>query len=509
MKKGRVYIVGAGPGDPGLITVKGLECLAAADVVVYDRLADERLLSKARPDAELVYCGKSSEGHVLEQDEINVLCVVRAREGKDVVRLKGGDPFVFGRGGEEAEALAEAGIPFEVVPGVTSATAVPAYAGIPVTQRGLSSSVAVITGHEDPSKGESMVDWERLSRGAGTLVILMGVHNIAQIVEQLVRHGRPPQTPIALIRWGTLPRQETLVGTLADIVEKTASAGFGPPAVAVIGEVVRLRERLRWFDNQPLFGKKVLVTRSRKQASALSALLARHGAEPVELPTIEIEKVEYALEKVLPDLSKYQWVIFTSANAPEVFFNILLARNLDTRALGSTRICAIGPATAEAVERHGLKVDLVPREYVSEGILESLGAERISGASFLLPRAEEARDTLPKGLRKLGATVDEIPLYKTVPPRKYPNSALKMLLQGEVDIVTFTSSSTVHNLATLLGNRPDALTESCIACIGPVTEAAARGLGIRVDVVASEHTIQGLVNALVERFTLNKEVSHG
>ncbi len=506
--RGKVYLVGAGPGDPELITLKAVRCLAEADVVIYDRLVGHRLLEGVPAKAELIYVGKKAGYHTLKQPEINQLLVNKAKEGKIVVRLKGGDPFLLGRGGEEAEALADDNIPFEVVPGITSATAVPAYAGIPVTHRSFASSLAIITGHEDPTKGDASIAWDKLATGADTLVFLMGMGNLAQIAEELVRNGRPPSTPVAIIREGTTPRQQTLVGTIADIAAKATKSGIESPALIVVGDVVRLRKRLRWFDNQPLFGKRVLVTRTRKQASVLSRLLARYGALAVELPTIEIEVIpdNKELDRAIARLSDYSWLIFTSANGVEIFFGRLRALGRDARGLGKTRLCAIGPATAAALERFGLIADRIPVEYVSAAIAESLQGD-VSGKRVLLPRAAGATPELVNGLGQLGAEVDEIAIYRAVLPQADTDGGKQMLLASEIDITTFTSSSTVEHLVSLLGSKWETVNRTTVACIGPVTAATAARLGVRVDVVAKEHTIPGLVQALIEDCRKGKEVS--
>jgi len=498
--KGRVWLVGAGPGDPALITMAGVACLAGAEVVVYDRLADPRLLDLAPPDAERISVGKAASSHSMSQEEINDLLVAKAREGKRVVRLKGGDPFVFGRGGEEAEALVAAGIPFDVVPGISSATAVPAYAGIPVTHRRMASSFAVVTGHEDPTKGESSIDWDHLAKGIDTLVFLMGGANLAEIAERLVECGRAPDTATAVIRWGTTPNQRTVTGTLADIADRVAKAGLTPPVITVVGSVVGLREKLRWYDNRPLFGKRVLVTRASKQAGELSQALADLGAEPVELPAIEIvPRVERAkLREVLRrlDAAEYDWLVFTSANGVDIFFDHLYQAGRDARALGRTQICAIGPGTAEELAWHGIAADLLPERFVAEGVVEALSKRDIMGKRLLWPRARGARRTLALGLERLGAQVDELPLYSAAVPKEPDAEALARLRAGEIDIVTFASSSAVRNLVKMLGGDTSALEKPLIACIGPVTAAAARKLGLRVDVEAPEHTVEGLVRAL-------------
>lgn len=500
---GKAYLVGAGPGDVGLVTVRGADVLRRADVVVYDRLANPRLLELyARPGAEMVYVGKSPSRHTLKQVEINDLLLQKVLEGKTVVRLHGGDPFVFGRGGEEAAVLAAAGVPFEVVPGITSAIAAPAYAGIPVTHREHNTSFAVVTGHEDPAKAESSIRWDRLATGVGTLIFLMGVENLELIVQRLMQHGRPSSTPVALIRWGTWPQQETLVGTLSDIVSRAAAVGFQPPAVIVVGTVVGLRDALRWWDNRPLFGKRVLVTRSREQASALSVLLREQGAEPVEVPALEIAPPESfgGLDQAIGRLADYHWVVFTSANGVRVFLERLRQLGLDVRALGDARLAAIGPATAEALRELALRVDYVPSEYVAEAVARGLISLGVAGKRVLLPRADLARDVLRVELERAGATVDAVESYRTVPAAGNLSRLKRRLEEGEIDVASFASSSTVRYLVAGLGDGGAALlARPLVACIGPITAQTAVELGIRVDVVAGEHTMPGLVAAIVER----------
>jgi uroporphyrinogen III methyltransferase/synthase len=513
---GKVWLIGAGPGDPGLMTVAGVAALAEAEVVVYDRLVNTRLLELAPSSAERIFVGKEAGTHALQQEEINALLVERARHGKRVARLKGGDPYVFGRGGEEAEALAAAGIPFEVVPGVSSAVAVPAYAGIPVTQRGLASSFAVITGHEDPTKAETVVDWSKLATGVDTLVFLMGAATLPQIVEMLVKHGRPPTTPAAVIRWGTTPAQEVVTGTLADIVRRVKEARLEPPAVTVVGEVVRLRETLRWFDSpqaKPLFGKRVLVTRTRQQASVLSRLLSQQGAEPVELPALELvpRHDPHRLGRALGALARgrYHWVVFTSANGVDMFFQRLREAGRDARAFAGARVCAIGPGTAAALATRGLRADLVPEEFVAESVVEALAQQKVAMSRILLPRAEGARRELVRGLRALGARVDELPLYVAAPPGAPEPETMRRLRAREVDVITFASSSAVKNLLKLLEGDTAPLKGPLIACIGPVTARTAREAGLEVAVEAKEHTIPGLVAALVEHFVLHPRLKAG
>jgi uroporphyrinogen III methyltransferase/synthase len=498
-RSGIVYLVGAGPGDPDLITVRGLECIRRAQVLVYDRLIGERLLDGASPDCELVYVGKQASRHAMRQEEINALLVERCRAGLIVTRLKGGDPFVFGRGGEEAEALVAAGLHFEVVPGVTSAVAAPAYAGIPVTHRALASSVRIITGHEDPTKAESRLAWEHIAPGEDTLVFLMGMERIEQIAGRLIAHGRPATTPVAVVQWGTHARQRTLTGSLADIAGRVAEAGLTAPAVIVVGEVVRLRERLRWFDNRPLSGKRVLVTRARAQASALSQRLAELGAEPIELPAIRIAPPadNAPLDAALARLSTFDWVFFTSVNGVARVFERLSAAGLDTRAFAKARVCAIGPATAAALAAHGLRADLIPPEFVAESILEQFQPGDLAGKRVLLPRADIARDALAIGLAARGAEVEQVVAYHTVPEDHADPAIVQLIRSGAIDIVTLTSSSTARNLAAALGGDLSGLERSTVAAIGPITADTARELGLRVDIVAAQHTIPGLVAALL------------
>jgi uroporphyrinogen III methyltransferase/synthase len=497
LQTGRIYLVGAGPGDPGLITVRGQELLREAQVVVYDRLVDNSLLAQVQPSAELIFVGKAASQHTMTQSEINALLVERGRAGKLVVRLKGGDPFVFGRGGEEAAALHNAGIRFEVVPGVTSAIAAPAYAGIPVTQRGVAVSFTVITGHEDPTKSQSQIDWSHLPDG--TLVFLMGAENLAHIVAQLVRHGRPPETPAAFIHKGTTPAQQTITGTLAGIAGQVADSGLGPPAILVAGPVVNLRDTLSWFENRPLFGKRVLVTRSREQASVLSALLRQGGAIPYELPVVAIrpavnqELLDAAISR-LP--GGYDWVAFTSANGVHIFWERLRAAGKDARSI--PLVCAIGPATAAALSGYGIITDLQPTEFIAEALVRSLQQRGIAGQRVLLPRASGARPVLANGLRQLGATVDEVATYTAELPATSGPKAADVLADG-IDVITFTSSSTVQHLMRLLDYDVGRLAGVKIAAIGPITAHTACSLGLAVHIEATEYTIPGLVRAL-ERY---------
>ncbi len=497
-----ISLVGSGPGDPGLITVKGLQRIEQADAIVYDRLAPEALLEYARDDAELVYVGKKpGDDQAMKQEEINAKLVSLGLAGKNVVRLKGGDPYIFGRGGEEVLALIEAGIPFEVVPGVTSGVAAPAYAGIPVTHRNVSTSVAFVTGHEDPAKGRSDVDWNRIANGADTLVLYMGVGRLREISDSLIAAGKSPGTPVAVIRWGTIPDQRTVTGTLGDIAEVVAEAGLRPPAITVVGEVAALRNSgLDWYERKPLFGKRIVVTRSRMQAGELSRKLEELGAETVEFPTIEINQPEdfAPLDDAIRDLDSFDWLVFTSVNGVDAFFDRLAHHGLDLRSVPrEVKIAAIGPATKERIEAFGLRVDIVPKEYRAESLLEEVSGESLAGKKILIPRAKVAREVLPDKLREAGAEVVVPPAYESAPSSEGRDALAKRLRAGEIDCVTFTASSTVENFVGAFGGETVELLESAkVACIGPITADTARGRGIRVDIEADEYTIPGLVEAI-------------
>lgn len=495
-----IYLVGSGPGDPGLFTVKGVECMKRADAVVYDRLAPESLLSLAPDGAERIYVGKKPKAPTMPQEEINATLVRLGREGKTVVRLKGGDPYVFGRGGEEALALIEAGLPFEVVPGVTSGIAAPAYAGIPVTHRHVSTSVAFVTGHEDPAKGTEDVDWEGIANGAETLVLYMGVGRLREISRRLVAAGRSPETPVACVRWGTRPEQETVSGTLGTIADRIEEARLKPPAITVIGDVVALRdEGLDWYEKRPLFGKSIVVTRARAQAGELSRELEFLGAEVVEFPTIEIREPEDfgQLDAAIRELDSFDWIVFTSANGVSAFVQRLAHHGLDLRAVPrGAKLAAIGPATADALRATGLRVDVVPREYRAEALLEVL-LDGSAGGRVLIPRARVAREILPEKLREAGMEVVVPPAYETVPSEEGKEGLRERLLSGGVDCVTFTASSTVESFVGAFGGEaPGLLSGTRVACIGPITAETARGHGIRVDAEATEYTIPGLVDAV-------------
>jgi uroporphyrinogen III methyltransferase/synthase len=479
-----VWLVGAGPGDPGLLTRRGAEVLATAEVVVHDRLANPGLLELAPPDALRISVGKAPGNVEMDQEQINAVLVEHGAAGKRVVRLKGGDPFVFGRGGEEAEVLMAAGVPFEVVPGITSAIAAAAYGGIPVTHRGLSTHVTIVTGHEDPAKGRTDVEWEALARVGGTLVVLMGAARMGDIAARLIAGGRAPGTPVAAVRNGTRPDQQTVRATLATI----ADAGVRAPSAIVVGEVAALD--LAWFETRPLFGKRIVVTRAREQASELRVCLEALGAEVLELPVIRVEPIDFEL----PPLGRYAWLVFTSANGVRAFFERGLdAAGLDARALGGLRLAAIGPGTAAALEARGLRPDLVPERFVAESLLETFPDPGAPGERVLLARAEQARDLLPEGLGARGHLVDVLPVYRTVRTEPDP-SLVAQVRAGEVDALTFTSSSTVTNFVDAVGEITGP--QPLVVSIGPVTSATARDRGLRVDAEADPHTIDGLVEAI-------------
>ncbi|MCR5834164.1 MAG: uroporphyrinogen-III C-methyltransferase [Selenomonadaceae bacterium] len=480
-----VYLVGAGAGDVGLLTLKACEILRAADVVIYDRLADDTILNFCA-DAKKIYVGKEAGHHTLKQSEINQLLVDEGKQNKIVVRLKGGDPFVFGRGGEEALYLHENGLPFEIIPGVSSAIAVPEYAGIPVTHRGIATSFAVITGHEDPTKSESTVRFDKLATAVDTLIFLMGVANLPQIVSELIKYGRKPDTSAALIRWGTKPEQEIIVTTLAE----APNVKILPPAIFVVGDVVNLREKLKWFDNRPLFGKKFVVTRARAQASTLSNALKNLGAAVVECPTIKIVDPTdnfKMIDSAIDSLNDFDWIIFTSANGVEKFFDRLHFHKRDARAIATAKVAAIGSATAKILNSYGIVPDLIPKDYIAESLGEELSS-RVNGKKVLLARAEIARKVLPEMLSEAGADVTVAPVYNTIaaPPKDIDFDS--------VDMITFTSSSTVKNFVDNYGG--DTLKKIPTAAIGSVTADTLKSFGAVPAVIAKSFTIAGLVEAI-------------
>ncbi|MDQ3115579.1 MAG: uroporphyrinogen-III C-methyltransferase [Verrucomicrobiota bacterium] len=497
---GRCYLVGAGPGDLGLVTLRAKQLIERAEVVVYDYLCNPEMLQWAPETAELIYAGKKAGAHTLKQDEINALLVEKAQTGKQVVRLKGGDPFLFGRGGEEAQALAAASIPFEVVPGVTSAIAAPAYAGIPVTHRGMTSHVTFFTGHEDPEKTESSIDFGALAKVGGTQVMLMGVERIDAIAQQMRENGVRADLPVALVRWGTTGRQEVISGTLQDIAQKVADQNFAPPAVAVFGEVVSLGKELAWQEARPLSGKRIVVTRTRKQAGALSDQLRHLGAEVIELPTIRIEPPSdvRALAELVQDAHGYDWIVFTSPNGVTAFFEMFYKLYDDARDIGGARIAAIGPATAQRVREFHLKVDLQPDEFVAEAVVrEFKKVGDIENLRILIARAEEARDLLPRELGALGAIVDVAVAYRTVAEKSDRTEARSRLAAEGADMITFTSSSTVENFLALGLPWPAGME---VASIGPITSKTARDRGLTIGVQATRHDIPGLVEAIRRHF---------
>lgn len=500
----KVYLVGAGPGDTGLLTLKGKACIEQADIIIYDYLAEAGLLKYARKDAEIIYAGKKGGDHTLTQDKINALLVEKALEGRIVTRLKGGDPFIFGRGGEEIEALLGAHIPFEVVPGVTSAIAAPAYAGIPLTHRKFTSTVTFITGHEDPDKETSAVNWQALAAMGGTLVFLMGVKNLQHIITRLKQEGMPEQTPAALIRWGATPRQQAVAGTLATIVEKVRTAGLSAPCVIVVGEVVRLRETMQWFETRPLFGKTIVVTRSRAQASDMVARLTELGAHCLEFPVIKTIPPEdpSAIDRAIDLLSDYHWIIFTSVNGVDAFFNRLWEKGKDARSLGGLRTACIGPVTADRLRLRGVGTDILPASFRAESIAAAFQKEPMADKRVLLPRAAEARMVLPEELSRMGARVDEIAVYRTVSDTDNAENLIQKLENHEIDVITFTSSSTVENFKKLMPeNRFKALMQNVvIAAIGPITAETATKNGFQVAISADTYTIPGLCDAITAYF---------
>lgn len=506
-KSGICYLVGAGPGDPGLLTLRAKELLERADVVVYDYLSNPEFLRHAPSTAEKIYVGKKAGVHTMKQESIDELLVKKTSAGKVVVRLKGGDPFLFGRGGEEAEALAAAGLRFEIVPGITSAIGGPAYAGIPVTHREHNAVLTIFTGHEEPGKASSNVDYEAIARAPGTKVMLMGVERIAFITAEFAKHGMSPSTPVALVRWASMGRQETLTGTLANIAELVKSSGFKAPAVAVFGDVVCLQDKLSWFESRPLHGVRVVVTRTRNQAGDLIRALRELGADAYELPTIRIEppQEKRAFYEVVVEAHRYDWIVFTSPNGVDAFFTAFYELYKDARSLGGARIAAIGPATAARVNHYRFAVDLMPEKYVAEEIIEAFQKETtVENQTFLLPRADKARDLLPKKLTKLGAIVDDVVAYRTTPETEDVSGGMKRFREEGADIVTFTSSSTAENFHALGLQWP----QGCkAASIGPVTSGTLMQLGYTVDIEATQHDIPGLVNAILATHCKNTSPS--
>lgn len=494
-----VYLIGAGPGDPGLLTVKAKELIETCDVVVYDYLANKEFLKYARKDAEIIYVGKKGGDHTLPQDQINALIIAKAKSGKSVARLKGGDPYVFGRGGEEAEELVAEGIAFEVVPGVTAGVAAPAYAGIPVTHRDFTTSVCFITGHEDPTKEETGHNWEVYAKSNSTLVFYMGVKNLPMIAGNLMAGGRDPQTPVALVRWGTRCNQESMVSTLENVAAEAEKRKFAAPSIIIVGGVCSLASKLSWFEKKPLLGKGIVVTRAREQASDLADLMRHMGACVYEFPTITVEPLDdyEEVEQAILTLGGVDWVIFTSVNGVKHFWNQLGEIGLDTRALGGISVAAIGPATADELKARGVLPDFVPPKYVAEEIVAGLLERGIAGKNVLIPRAKVAREVLPEELIKAGAKVRILPVYETRLTQQDPTEILDALAAGKIQAITFTSSSTVENFFDLVPLEALRLYPGVkLACIGPVTAKTLTRYGFRPHIQPEDYTIPGLAEAL-------------
>lgn len=498
-----VSLVGAGPGDPGLLTIKGKEILARADVIIYDALANAQLLEYARPDAELIYVGKIADQHALPQAEINALLVEKARDGKLVARLKGGDPYIFGRGGEEGEYLASHGIPFEEVPGISSSIAAPAYAGIPLTHRDFVSAVTLITGHERPDKENSAHDWAAYVKSGATLVFLMGMKNLPGIVKNLLDAGMSPQMPAAVIYRGATPMQKVATAPLVGI-EKEAE-GLSNPAIIVVGKVVTLRDKLDWYSQKPLLGRTVVVTRAREQASDIAKALAELGAQVLECPGIEIQPLaDYsACDAAIQHLGQYAWLVFTSVNGVKYFWQRLVQAGLDSRAIGKAKIAVIGPATAQALTQKGINADLMPETYVAEGIIKAMRekAGDLKGQRILLPRAEKARNVLPEELAKCGAQVDVVPMYRAMPARTRVDEVRNALAAGRLDCISFGSSSTVENFLDLISAEHLRKSRTTLAAIGPITAQTLRKYGLDADIQPRKYTIPALVAEIASYFS--------
>jgi uroporphyrinogen III methyltransferase/synthase len=508
-KIGCVYLVGAGPGALDLVTLRARELIGQADVLVYDYLCNPAMLAWARPESEKIYAGKSGSAHTLSQDEINALLIAQARAGRKVVRLKGGDPYVFGRGGEEAQMLARAGVPFEEVPGVTSAIAAPAYAGIPVTHRDVASMVTFVTGHEDPSKASSALDWRQLAHLRGTRVFLMGLERLREIAHRLVAEGALPETPVALVRWGTTARQESLEGTLATIADLAEARGFKAPAITVIGDVVKLRAELNWYEALPLFGQRIVVTRSRRQAGGLARRLARLGADVLEIPTIRIVPVplgEKEREKLTHLAEHYDWLVFTSPNTVELFFAEFFWVHGDVRALGAVRLAVVGPATAAKLDEFHLRAELQPETFTAEKLAAAFSKKKIASRRFCLPRGNRAEPLLAEHLREQGGLVDEWILYDTQPEELDPTGARARYLDEGAHWIAFTSASTAENWHALGLEPPAGSPRAQVVSMGPVTSEALRKLGYEIAAEAPQATLDSLVETISQ---LGIESSHG
>lgn len=514
--KGKVYIVGAGPGDIGLLTIKGLKCLQKAEVVIYDFHLNAQVLNYINHDAEFIYAGKRGGHHSMTQERINQILIEKASQYKTICRLKGGDPFVFGRGAEEAEALAKEGIEFEIVPGVSSAIAAPAYAGIPLTHRLYSSSLAIVPGYEDPAKKESLIDWAKLATGVGTIVFLMTIKNIETVCQKLIEHGRSAETPVAVIRWGTRSDQKTIVSNLKEIAKSVKEKEIKSPAVMVVGDVVNLREKLKWYEKKPLFGQRILVTREHSGRSPDSSggfeTLEELGAEIIEFPTIKIVPVKNPgdLDKAISRIANYNWLIFTSANGVKFFLKRFFEKNIDIRDMKGIKICAIGTKTAAEIQKYGINVDLVPEEFNAESLIGSLiiksrGAtvaqdseHELKGVRFLLPRAETAREILPEQIKKLGGDIDVVTVYKTEKPEVHGKRLKRFLKEEKISVATFTSAATFKNFMSIMQEDAKTLLKGvAIAVIGPVTAQAVKEAGLNVNIMPKEATTEAMAKEII------------
>jgi uroporphyrinogen III methyltransferase/synthase len=501
-RTGKIYLIGAGPGHPKLITLRAIECIQDSDVIIYDHLANQKFLQYTRKGCKIIYAGKTGVHHTLHQEEINQILIEKAREGYTVARLKGGDPLLFGRGGEEAEEVLHQGIDFEIVPGIPAAIGAAAYAGIPLTHRNLSSTVAFITGHEGAGKTGPPVDWAKLSTGAGTLVIYMGIGNLKDNVQKLMDHGLSPDTPVALVRWATTPDQATLCGDLSNIHEKARSVNFKAPAVMIVGQCVTLREKLKWAERLPLFGKRIVLTRERTQAGRFSENLERFGAEIFYLPTISIvppESFDMA-DRAIDEIDTFEWMILTSANGVTGFLDRLMARGHDARDLKGIKICSVGTATARSLHERGIRTDLIPTEFRAEGIINTLAKTgKVEGSRILIPRAEKAREILPDHLRQAGADVVVAPVYRNLPPQIDPKDLEEILVKRKTHLIVFTSPSNVNNFMSAVEQEglKEKLSGITIACIGPVTSKAVRKAGLEVTLEPEESTLESLSESIL------------
>ncbi len=502
-KQGKVYLIGAGPGDPGLITLKAVKCLNMADIIVYDYLVNTKLLEHKKADAEVIYVGKKSGQKEMSQEKINRLLIKYAKKGNIVARLKGGDPFIFGRGAEEAIELRENSIDFEIIPGVSSFYSVPEYAGIPPTHRDVSSTLAVITGHEDPAKSRSTIPWSSLAK-ISTVIFLMGIRNLSEIVNRMKKSGKKASTPIAVITWGTYPTQQTITGTLKDIIEKSNEAEVDPPGIIIIGEVVKYRDQIKWFENRPLYGKRIIVTRPKAQSKSFVERLNELGAETIEFPTIEISPPSSwkKLDNSLKTINKINWIIFTSANGVNYFFKRFFEKGLNIKSLFSTKFAVIGEKTNECLNEFGLSADLIPEEYRAEGLIEEFKSIDLIGKNILIPRAKEARNILPKTLKRLGANVDVVTVYENkVPENLKSKKLISGIKKSAPDIITFTSPSTVSNFYSVFKADDKAFKDCIIAAIGPITNQALNGHGKNADITPKKYTTDDLIEGILNYYS--------